>query len=560
MRARVRTARQRSIALAAAPSLLPVTNGRTQFAHTLRGQYNGARTDRPNTRGWYTRAQSPDSDTVGDLQHLRARARDAVRNMPLAASTLITFQACVIGTGLQPFPMIDAEFLGLSEEQGDAIESLMMRHWLAWSQSAWSSFDLSMDFNTQQRLTMTGRLVNGDHWIIPRRRQIPGTPYSLSLQHIEADLVSTPPDKVASNVVDGVERDENGVSVAIYVANHYPGDRAFVGAKAWVRIPIFSDDEVRTRQVWHCAARNRVSQTRGVTIFAPGIETLKAKSDFTDNHLTAALNATIFTVAFKSPRGTKLLPGMVAIDPVTNRPVVEVDTEGEVQSSLPAPPPIGSGNAVSMYDDETLEGIESKHPSPNYPPFNDAIVEEYCASTGMPKELVLRAFKSNFSASKGAINEGWKTVRMVRSVDIAEFCRPTWRTFISDLAASGQLDLPGFFTDPLKREAWLAHEWTGPVPGHLNPQQEATAAKTRLDAFLTTHEEETAAYSGRIWERNHRQQAKEHRWQRLAGLRAALAAPTASVPAPAPVDPEEDPDLEDETDGEDLPPETQEAA
>jgi lambda family phage portal protein len=540
----LRSARQRAIALAAAPTLLPVQGTRLNWSYP-RGQYNGARTDRPNTRGWRAKAQSPDADSVGDLQTLRARARDAVRNMPLAASTLLTFQACVIGTGLQPFPMIDADFLGMTEDEGDALESTLMRHWNAWSRSRWSSFDVSANFNRQQRLQMTGRLVNGDHWVIVRRRVIPGMPYTLSLQHVEADLVSTPPDKLTnSRVIDGVELDDNGVAVAIHVSNHYPGDRAFAGAKEWVRIPIFSDDEERTRLVWHCVDRDRVSQTRGVTRFAAGIETLKGKSDFADNHLTAALNATIFTIAFKTPRGTQLLPGMVAIDPTTNRPVVEeLDENG---AKLPPPPPIGSGNAVSLFDDETLEGIESKHPSPNFSPFNDALITEWAASTGLPAELVLRKFTSNFSASKGAVNEGWKTIRMVRAVDIDDFCRETWRMFVTDLVALGLVSMPGFFNDPIRREAFLAHEWTGPVPGHLNPAQEATAAKTRLESFITTHEEETAAYSGRTWEPNHRQQAKEHRWQREDGLRAAVGA---MPPATALGVVEPDADDEDEIDG-----------
>lgn len=520
MRRRATSTRQRAIALAAAPALLPPQQA---GLWAPRGQYNAARTDRPNTRGWRTRPQSADADAIGDLPQLRARARDAARNMPLARSTLLTFQSCVIGTGLQPFPMIDTEFLGMTEAEGDALESQLMRHWMAWSRSPWSSFDLSMDFQTQQRLTLTARIVNGDHWVIVRRRQIPGTPYTLSLQHVEADLVSTPPDQLSNGrVIDGVELDENGVAVAIHVANHYPGDRTFAGSKEWVRVPIFADDAERTRLVWHCVDRDRVSQTRGVTQFAAGLEVLKGKSDFADNHLTAALNSTIFTVLFKSPRGTQLLPGMVAIDPVTKKPVVEVSEEGG--PALPPPPPLGSGNAVSLFADESVEPIESKHPSPLFAPFNLELTKEWGASQGLPYELILRSFTSSFSASKGAVNEGWKTIRVTRTVEESCLARRTWRTFVADLVATGAVDMPGFFTDAMRREAFLAHEWTGPVPGHLNPAQEATAAEIRLRNFLTTHEEETAQLSGRIWEANHRQQAKEHRWQREALLRAPVAA------------------------------------
>jgi lambda family phage portal protein len=513
-------------------ALAPGAAGRPATLLPPRGQYVGARSARPNTRGWHPRAQSPDSDTVGDQRTLRARARDAVRNMPLAASVVLTFKACVIGPGLLPAPMLDREFLGLSESQADAIETALMRHYLAWATSRWSSFDGAMPFAAQQRLAHAGRMINGDHWVIVRRRQMPGLPYSLSLQHIEADLVSTPRSESTNpRIVDGVEFDENAVAIAIHVADAYPQDASGTGPKTWARVPIFADDADRTRMVWHCADLDRAGQSRGVTRFAAGLETLRGSSEFADNVLTAALNSTIFTTLFKSPRGTQLLPDLVAVDPVTKLPVVAEDDRPDTAR---AAIPLGSGNTASIFDDEDIKQIESQHPSPLFAPFDEAQTKRFCASTGLPYELVLRSFTASFSASKGAVNEGWKVIRLERSTDVGAFCAPSYRMLVSELAALGLVDMPGFFTDPLRREAWLSHQWVGPVPGHLNPAQEATAAETRVRMLLTTLEQETAEYNGASWERNHGQQAKERRWQvrddllpREASARAAVAVPDA---------------------------------
>jgi lambda family phage portal protein len=502
------------------------------------GQFVGARTDRQNTRGWTPDARSPNDDTVGDLMPLRARARDAVRNMALAASTVLTYEACVVGPGLILSPRIDREYLGLTDEQADAKEKEILRHYRAWSRSPWSSFTGSAALGAQQRLALTSMLVNGDHWIVKRRRQMPGMPYTLSLQHIEADLVSTPDaEGMNESVVDGVEFDRNGVAVAIHVANHYPHDATYTGVKTWTRIPIYSSD--MERLVLHVRRVGRTNQARGVTLFSAGLEPLKALNDFADNELTAALNDSIFTGVFYSKKGTTLLPDMQPIDPETGQPITPDAMNAAPSTQVQAPPkvPLLSGGVINLdMDNEKLDKVESSRPSKQFAPFHEAWTKIYASAVGLPFELVVRHFTASFSASKGAINEGWRQIRIVRGDLIDTMTAPVYESFVDELAATGLVDMPGYFDDHLVRAAYIGHVWSGPVPGHLNPAQEALAAVTRMAAGMTTLEGETAEYNGSSWEENHPQSAKEQRWRVRDGLVAAIATALAGTVVPEPED------------------------
>lgn len=508
----------------------------TGMRFTLPGQHQAARTNRQNTKGWTPGARSPNYDTLGDLPMSRARARDAVRNFPLARSTMITFVACGVGVGLTPAPRIDREYLGITDIAKEQLEREIIRHWRAWSTSVWSSFDGSMAFNAQQRLSLASRLVNGDHWVIVRRRQMPGMPYTLSLQHIEADLVSTPDAQLANlSIRDGVEFDPNGVAIAIYIANHYPNDPLFAGAKAWARVPIYGEDG--TRMVLHNIGDRRSGQARGMTVFSAVIETVKALSDFADNELTAALNDSVFTILFKSPRGAKLLPDMAAIDPATG---LAIDAE-TVGTTVEEPPklPLGSANVVNIFDDESVEKIERTHPAKGFEPYDTAMTKKYAAGVGLPHELIMRHFTASFSASKGAIIEGWRVIRQERGIEIENFEAEIWNRFLADLAASGRVKMPGFFEDHLARAAYCRHQWSGPVPGHLNPLQEANAAKVRMETGMTHLEGESAEYNGSSWEENHAQSAKEKR----ARLQDQLVEPFAT--SVATLEPETDTGFDD---------------
>jgi capsid protein len=95
---------------------------------------------------------------------------------------------------------------------------------------------------------------------------------------------------------------------------------------------------------------------------------------------------------------------------------------------------------------------------------------------------------------------------------------PVYEVWMWEAVAAGRIAAPGFFADPIRRQAYLGCDFVGPSKGQINEQAEVGAAVERVAAGLSTLAIETANLTGGDWERNHEQRVKEHRMRREAGL------------------------------------------
>lgn len=525
------------------------------------GQYQGARSDRPNTRGWEPRAQSADDDARGDHESLRSRARAADRDMPLARSMTIAMETGVVGTGIVAFPRLDRTALGLTEEQADQKEREIRDAFNEWAESKWASADGTMTFAEMQLCAEIARFLSGDQFAVLRRRARPGAPDGEpAVQLLEADLVSTPSARQTDPlVVEGVEF-VNGIATRIHVADRYPDTSRGTADTQWATLDIWRRDG--RPNVLHIVGRRRAGQARGVTDLAPALESLKAISDLLENELTAALVASLFTVFMGSESGPP------AVAPDTGVPldadgneILDVVPVGPGEEPRPRdvkqpPMKLGSGLVIYGLPGEKPEILESKRPNPDLAPFFTALAQVTSAATGLPYEVVMRRFTASYTASQGALIEAFRLYRQRRHTLVSQFCAPVREDVIGWMVATGRLDLPGFFTSTAIRRAWLACDWRGPTKGDLNPLQSAKAATERLANGMSTLEEECAERDGSSWEMKHPQRAKEMRMRVRDGLQAPVTVAgtdrvigeTAGVPIEAPPGSEPDNDDDMETD------------
>jgi capsid protein len=158
--------------------------------------------------------------------------------------------------------------------------------------------------------------------------------------------------------------------------------------------------------------------------------------------------------------------------------------------------------------------------------------------------MLIKHFTSSYSASRAAMLEAWKFFRARREWLAWNLCQPVYEAVITEAVASGRLDAPGFFEDPLVRMAYCNANWTGPPAGQIDPQAEIDAAKTRVDLGVSTLQEVTAEMTGGDWETKHAQRVKEQAMRVKGGLdkeaNAALAAAEArQVPGEGPMPPRE---------------------
>lgn len=503
----------------------PIPNARIQalrrtqaeaFLHLFgTGGYTGARTDKRGLQKWQPTAKSADSDTLPDLETLRSRSRDLFRNAPLAAAYRTTTDSSVVGTGLRLKAQIDREVLGLEDEEADAWERQAERIWRYHAGSG------ALDITGQDAdaglasIILGSTMESGDILTVRRFRERPGDLLATRVQLVEADRITTPPSRASSDRVrGGVEIDADGRPVAYWVANDHPGEirfgRAAIGplGTEFTRVRSF-DRETGQRLTLHHAIRLRTGQRRGVPILAPVMERLKQYDRFTEAELAAAVLTAFFAVFTKSQEGLPLPGETDSGEPnaETGDPYRDADTFE-----------IGPWMGVGLPDGTDVTFADPKRPNEKAESFLTMAGKEIGAAIGMPWELLVKHFQSSYSAARAALLEAWRFFRMHRAWLVRGFFQPTYGWVIEEAVARGRLRAPGFFDDPLIRQAWLGAEWIGNPQGHVQPVQEAEALAIREDRGWVTGSEATAEASGGDWEQKVQQRARERRVLEAQGM------------------------------------------
>lgn len=507
-------------------------HNRFQF-NSLVGGYKGASKKRRATENWsLTGGSSADGALLMDLPVLRDRSRDLQRNNPLAAGAINTKVTSVIGTGLTPKPQIDAEFLGLNEDDAEAWQKEAYRLWLLWSESEECDITRTQTFAEQQELAFRGTLEAGDIFVLKRFLERSGSPFGLKLQMIEGDRVSNPGwQRDTAILAGGVEVDGDGAPAFYHVTNVHPGDRAR-GAKSlkWDAIPVFGVKSGR-RNVLHLFRRLRPGQTRGVPDLAPVIEALKELGDYTEAELQATVISSFFTVFVKSESGD----GLDVMEPAGETGGVASDKDYKM-----APAAI-----LDLGVGEEIETANPGRPNDSFDPFVMAISRQIGVALELPFEILVKHFTASYSAARAALLEAWKYYRGRRAWMATRFCQPVYEDVITEAVARGWLAAPGFFQSEAIRKAYLTAYWKGDSMPSIDPKKENEADAIAEDRGWKTADENTAEKTGGDWERKHRQRAKEERMRRADGV--GPAPKQAALPAPEPDDGGADDKTEDET-------------
>lgn len=497
---------------------------RRRRGSTLNAAYQGADIGRQALKAWDATIGSADSDTASDLPTLRAHSSDLVRNQPLAAGAISTHVTAAVGTGLRLRASIDHEALGLTEEEAEAWQRLAERIFVTAAQQL--DLERTLTFMELQDLAMRAPLERGDVFFVRRYQKNPGDLLGLKLQTIEADRVANPRGRFdSSSLRQGVEIDPaTGAPVAYHVADQHPGELRMLGPTQWKRVPAFGQSGERL--VLHLFRKLRPGLTRGVPMLAPVIEHFKQLSRLSEAEIMAAVINAMFTVIVEEADEDDVGP----LAPVPGDSAADADS-GEYE--------LGHGSVVSVPKGGGIHFADPKRPNPNLGGFIDTILMQVGVGIGLPFEVMTKRFQSSYSAARAALLEFWREVWREREWLADKFCRPVYALVIAEAVSLGLLDAPGFFSDPLRRAAWLSSEWIGDSPGQLDEFKEAKAAELRIATGLSTESEETAALTGGDWDRNIRQRARELR------IRRELKIDTAARDEETDPDPTQDPDKED---------------
>ena len=479
--------------------------GMAMYRQLYGGGYVAGRSDSTEMQEYAPWPGSAGEDINPGLVAMRARARDLARNAPIATGAENTAVTGVIGSGLAAKPGPDREFLGLSDREADAWESRARKLWELWAESTRCDIESELNFYDLQELAFRNVLASGDVLVVHRWMEGDSL-LQTRVQLIEADRVSNPLHlQDTDRMVQGVETDELGRTVRYHVQEGHPGDlRVVIGPTPyrWLSVsPYWPNGD---RRAWLLYHKRRIGQRRGVPYLAPVIAPLKQLERYTTSELMAALISSMFTVFVKTenPGSGSGLPGL----------------EGSGTPERAGQLRLGHGLVTELLDGEEIETANPGRPNAQFDPFVQAILRQTGVALEIPYEILTKHFSSSYSASRAALLEAWRFFRHRREWVASHFCDPAYAAVISEGVASGLLDAPGFFDDPLVRSAWLGVQWAGDSMPQLDPMKEVNAAAKRVEEGFSTRERESMELTGTDYEQNHAQREKEERMRREAGL------------------------------------------
>lgn len=466
--------------------------------------HSGASWTKKNLKGFTVRSGSTAEDIDANNYTLRQRSRILFQSAPVAAAALKRQRTNIVGPGLRLKPTIDRGVLGLTQEQAEAWERKTQAEFHLWGSRKQNCDATGVNnFEGMQQLVTLSWPMSGDVFaLIKREEPTRLNPYSLRLHVLEADRVRTPDDASSigsttsilvtglttarldnGNVIhDGVEVNPNGKIVAYHIANTHPYEIGSDVTK-FVRVQAYGD-RTSLPNILHIMDSERPEQYRGVPYLAQVIEPLLQMRRYTEAEITAAVVQSFFTAFIKTEAGNDGLPNEVGGDGIP-----EVSRDPNEYEMGP-----GTMNVLEPGEDVTF--ASPTHPNTGFDKFMRAMCEQIGACLEEPADLLLMSFNSSYSAARAALLEAWKGFKMRRQWLIDDFCQPVYELWLTEAVARGRISAPGFFTDPIIREAYLKCKWIGPSQGQLDPVKEVNAAVTAIENGLSTHEDEAVRING----------------------------------------------------------------
>lgn len=437
-----------------------------------RGGYQAGNRNSRRTRGWKAGEGSPATDILPDLGTLRGRSRDLERNHPLVAGAMATKTNGVVGTGLVLRSVIDGDVLGIKDPaERAALQYQIEREWEIFeAECDWTG---QQHFQDMQRLMYRSARVSGDLGIARRYRKRFGETYGTRLVLIEADRIGNPNRKPDTDVLQGgVQRTKDGEELGYWIADRHPGDLAATAIQ-WSYI---ARRGAQSGMVQFLLPRqfSRPGQVRGVPLFAPIIEQLKQLGDYTDAEIKAAVNDAYLFAFEETGLGEDG-------EPLLTNPQGQQDETGELTLEDLTITTLPYGSKINVKKPE--------RPNAAFGDFVKSFCEYIGVALSLPYEVLLMHFNSSFSASRGALEVAYKADQVDQAWLIRSAVDQIRLWQFTEMVALGRFDAPGFFDDPIKRNAWLGRVWVGPTRIQINPQVESNSDKTDIEMGVKTREQ-----------------------------------------------------------------------
>lgn len=492
----------------------------------------GASHNNKSLKGYNPKKLGYKADIGANLSTLRDRSADLAINTPVGTAAINTSTTHTVGAGLNVFPRPKFQILGISAEDARAWARKVRAEFDLWADSKDCDIYRKNNLYDMQSIAYQGYLTDGDSFAVFRRKPAtPDMPYTLRLQLIEGNRVSNPlttstyatgdPTGVealnsdnGNRILNGVEIDTDGAIVAYWVSNQVPGEPITSLLTTWARVEAYGK-RTSIPNVLQISNDTRPEQYRGVPYLAPVIETLKQVYRYTNAELTSAIIKSYFALFFtEAVTNSGSLNDMLADNGVDDptEPVVDVSEYN-----------LGPGTLNALPKGVDVKSVDASNAQSTFEVFSTQLIKQVGAALNQPYEVLMKNFNSSYSASRAAMLQAWEEYKLRRKWFARDFCQPIYEVWLMEAVATGRIEAPGFFDDPLIRKAWCNADWFGPTMSILDPVKDMNGSTLRVENGVSTREREAAEMTGTDLEENIAQLAFEKQLMEKYGMGLADA-------------------------------------
>jgi lambda family phage portal protein len=442
-------------------------------------RYEGAATGR-RMGAWGNSQSGPNAELLGNLPLLRSRSREVVRNNPHAASAVESFVANMVGTGIVPRWRLD------DAELKERIQNL----WFAWTDKA--DFYQQQDFYGAQSLVARSLMESGEVLIrFHVDKKSPNVP--LRLQVLEADHLDTNfnEERDGKTIRMGIEFNRHGQRIAYHLTKRHPGE---IGGDSSVRV------RVPANQILHVYRVLRPGQIRGVPWLSSILVRLHELDQYEDAELVRKKSAALFA-AF------------------VTKPINDTDSIGSDEGKDENGTPISGIQAGAVHYLDPGESIDFAQPADvgsNYEAWLKQQLRSVASGIGVTYEQLTGDLHGvNYSSIRAGLLEFRRRIEALQhNLMVFQFCRPVAERWLDLAVASGQLNIPDYFSN---KAHYQSIEWRPPAWDWVDPLKDIKAQQLEVQSGFKSRSQ-VAADRGQDIEDLDKQIAEDKRRAESYGL------------------------------------------
>ncbi|HUX02797.1 MAG TPA: phage portal protein [Phycisphaerae bacterium] len=414
-----------------------------------------------------------------DWLRMIALSRDFMLNEPVVAQGVRRLVDNIVQTGFQFDP-----------QTGDAgVDTELRNRFTAWAEDP-EQCDLGGEstFHEFERNGLIQWVVDGDHFFLPIGDR---------LQSVEAHRCRTPSNAARKDskvrrqgraCVHGVLIDETRRHLEYWFTRDELDPMS-----SFTRIKdvnsVLARNDAGHRQVYHVYRPDRMSQTRGVSLFAPVADVIGMQGDTQFAMMVKQQVASCFNIfrerdiGFQAPNE----------EPQRGPRQTDYMADGTARTLEG----LGPALEIAGWPGEKLQGFSPNIPSPEFFPHMRMLLQFYAVNIGLPLELLLLdPTMTNFSGWRGAMDQARLGFRNVQRWFGLKFHSPVWRWRVRREIRK-DASLRSFFEH--NGEAIFRHRLNPPDWPYIEPMKDAAADLLMVRNALTS-QRRRAANRGMDWE------------------------------------------------------------